>query len=340
MRRLAFLVLGLVACSPAVDSNDTQRATSCGAYLDCLAETDPSTFEDEIGVYGNNGSCFADADDDDCQTACLNKLDDLGEDDVEACQPPPEPSPDPSENPEPDEDGYVDCAAIVGGPTVGPGEPGPLGFPEAACNPRATGMGEFRCCSDDPASVGGGFPAFQGQNISGGMTPYFAGANNGLGTSGLCVRTGDLPAGSGLQEAAAAGCPIPCNPTWDDAGVATVCGANRTCCQTRVIRAEDCVQEDGLWRPATGEDILAGLSNWAPAQHATHQDANGQGCATIAGGGDTSNPEFLGCIEELTVANQRGYCMALAAGQGCPGDQSGFVDACEQINMGLLPPPR
>lgn len=71
--------------------------------------------------------------------------------------------------------------------------------------------------------------------------------------------------------------------------------------------------------------------------------SSGQGYGTIVGSSDISNPEFLGCLEELTLANQRGYCMSLAPGQGCLGDpsvgQAGLLDACEQINMGQLPPP-
>jgi hypothetical protein len=51
------------------------------------------------------------------------------------------------------------------------------------------------------------------------------------------------------------------------------------------------------------------------------------------------NEDFQDCIEQLSVADQRGWCQALQPGQGCPGDQSGYLDACEQINMGLIAPP-
>lgn len=332
---LIAVALCLVACGSNVGSETSSG--NCDAYLDCLAETDPDEFEAEIGVYGNNGSCFADADDDDCQTACLGKLESLGRSE-EACEPPPEPEPEPGSDPKPDASGYVDCAAVAGGNTVGPGEPGPLGFPETACNPRTSGMGESRCCSDDPAAVGGALPAYQNVPSSGSADPYFAGANNGVGTSGLCVRTGDIPSGSGLFEAAAANCPLPCNPTWDDSDVGAVCGQNRVCCQTREIQPEDCVRDpDGSWRPATGDDVLAGVTDWRPDRHATHQDPNGNGCTQAVGTSD--GPEFLDCVAQLSVADQRGFCMALQPGEGCPGEIDGYLDACEQINAGLIPPP-
>ena len=70
---------------------------------------------------------------------------------------------------------------------------------------------------------------------------------------------------------------------------------------------------------------------------ATHQDPNGLGCVIFAGNSDTSNADLATCLEELTFADQRGFCMALQPGQACPGQQG--IDACEQINTGLLPPP-
>src|SRR5690349_21010607 len=53
---------------------------------------------------------------------------------------------------------YVDCAMLgPDEPTVGPGDPGPLGFPIYACNPRSSGVsdGGHRCCSTDPATGDG-----------------------------------------------------------------------------------------------------------------------------------------------------------------------------------------
>jgi hypothetical protein len=332
---LIAVLSGLAACGSKVS---VESRDNCDAYLDCLAETDAEAFEAEIQVYGSNGSCFDNASNDDCETACLQKLEDLGES-IEACEPPPDPPLPPGDDPEPDENGYVNCGQLSdGGPTVGPGEPGPLGFPTAACNPRAdNGGSDYACCSDDPAAVGGDLPQYQ--QTSAGATPIFSGFNNALGTSGMCVRTSDIPAGAGLGEPAAAGCPIPCNPTWEAADIESVCGGDRVCCQTREIQPEDCILDGDTWRPATGADILAGTSNWAPSAHRTHQDPGGQGCTTFAGTSDVGNSDFADCLEQLSVADQRGWCQALAPGQGCPGDQPGYLDACEQINMGLIPPP-
>ena len=220
-----------------------------------------------------------------------------------------------------------------------------VNYPTVAfrCNPRQDKNcpDTHFCCSDDPAAVGGALPAYQTVDGPGsGGTPYFSGANNGLGTKGMCVRTSDLPVGAGLLEPAAANCPVPCNPTWDDGDKMSVCGANRVCCQTVEIEPEDCVQgDDGMWRPVTGADIIAERTNWSAARHVTHQDAGGQGCAQFAGTADNGNPDFLGCLEQLSVADQRGFCMALQPGEACPTEVEGYMNACEQINAGLIAPP-
>ncbi len=192
--------------------------------------------------------------------------------------------------------------------------------------------------------MGGGLPFYT--NIPGtadGTTAYFSGANNGLGTKGMCVRTGDLPSGAGLFEATAANCPVPCNPTWEDSDKLAVCGEGRVCCQTVELEAEDCVQdEDGTWRPAVGTDIRGGRTDWKPARHETHQDPNGQGCGTFANGvTDFEDPDsdFSQCLDQLTVADQRGFCMALQPTEVCPTDVEGYLNACELINLGQLAPP-
>ena len=85
------------------------------------------------------------------------------------------------------------------------------------CNPRQSDNcpETHFCCSDDPAAVGGELPGYMGKDI-GNATPLFSGLNNALGTSGMCVRTEDIPAGSGLLEPNVVNCPIPCNPTWTE----------------------------------------------------------------------------------------------------------------------------
>ncbi|MEX1369011.1 MAG: hypothetical protein AB1Z98_38145 [Nannocystaceae bacterium] len=215
---------------------------------------------------------------------------------------------------------------------VGGGPPGPLGFPPG-CDPRVDpGTNGYRCCSDDPAAAGNGLPAYEGRGIAG-APPYFADANNDVGRSGLCVDVSQV-AGQGLQGTAAIDCPIPCNPTWGSADIATVCGPARQCCQTQELQPADCVEDPdtGRFRPVTGDDIGL-LTQWGLADHATHQDPNGDGCLALAGG-DVTSMAFQECARSLSVADQRGVCMQLAPGQSCPHAQSSYVDACEALNGG------
>jgi hypothetical protein len=236
----------------------------------------------------------------------------------------------------------VDCAEQDWGPTVGGGELGPLGFPVMACNPRTSGEAfGYQCCSTDPTTADGSLPAYEGKPVADGSAAIYADAANGAGTWGMCVRTTDIPPGSGLLAAAANNCPIPCNPTWSDEDVTTVCGAGRVCCQTTELGENDCVQENGVWRAVTGEDIGNGgvvpTTNWNNAAHDTHQDPNGTVCAALAS--DPQSVEFRACIEGLSVANQRGFCMSLGAGQSCPADPTpppgsgpGYRSVCDLMN--------
>jgi hypothetical protein len=219
--------------------------------------------------------------------------------------------------------------------TVGGGALSTLGFPRA-CNPRLQPdiIDGFLCCSTDPATADGTLPAYTGKGITG-SPPLYAGEANGAGTWGMCVRTEDIPEGSGLLDAAAANCPVPCDPTWSDDDVSTVCGSGRVCCQTTELGANDCVQDNGVWRPVSGADIgVEGVvppTNWNNVAHDTHQDPNGNVCLAYAGD-NTASEEFLECIQTLSVANRRGYCMALGPGQACPGADPSYVDACEAKN--------
>lgn len=193
------------------------------------------------------------------------------------------------------------------------------------------------CCSDDPAAPDGAKPDYAGKNIDGGEKPYFSGDNNGLGVSGMCVRVDDI-AGQGLTEFPAANCPIPCNPTWDEAWIDDVCGPTRVCCQTVEVEAKDCVLDpaEGKYRPVTGNDIGADngmggvITEWKPNNHSTHQDPNGISCLALAGGNSMSDI-YPDCVRQLTVADQRGFCMALNGGV-CPTQQVGYVDACDKLN--------
>jgi len=153
----------------------------------------------------------------------------------------------------------------------------------------------------------------------------------------MCVRRADIPAGFGLLAAAAADCPIPCNPTWPSGDVESVCGAGRACCQTFELGDRDCVIEEGstMWRPVTGADIgeqtVTPVTNWNAVAHDTHQDPNGTVCLEYAGG-EPATTEFQECIRHLTVADQRGFCMSFQSASQCPGNDPTYVDACEAMN--------
>ncbi|MBL4684000.1 MAG: hypothetical protein JKY37_05380 [Nannocystaceae bacterium] len=213
-----------------------------------------------------------------------------------------------------------------------------VNYPTVAfrCNPRQSDNcpETHYCCADDPAAVDGLLPNYLQKDIGNSSSPYFSGVNNGLGTSGMCVNRDDIPTGSGLLEPIAANCPIPCNPTWVRDEIDIVCGATRVCCQTGQLEAADCVRDDEgePYRPVNGADI-GGLTDWNAAAHATHQDAAGIECTGIAMGDQTSDA-FLNCIAQLTVADQRGFCMALEAGQVCPTEKPTYVDACTVLNGG------
>ncbi|MEM6293642.1 MAG: hypothetical protein AAGA54_20375 [Myxococcota bacterium] len=209
----------------------------------------------------------------------------------------------------------IDCSTVSeASGTIGPEPFSDLRFPTRHCDPSASGADRYRCCSDDPAAPGGAPPAFEGRPIDGGAPPLFAGANNGRSRSGFCVRTSDFPAGTNLQEPEAAGCPVPCNPTWDSATAASICGQGFSCCQTRALVEADCVADGGSFRPARGSDLLDGTAPWSGG---THQDPDAVACLAAADG-DPTSPTYQACATALTVANARGLCVALPPGQTCP----------------------
>lgn len=213
------------------------------------------------------------------------------------------------------------------------------------CSPRresadngACGPG-YSCCSTDPSTLGGQRPDFDARDIAIGM-PYFAGPNNDLGTKGMCVHLESVREELSLTVDEALGCPIPCNPTWGADDIEATCGEGVECCQTAVIEPDDCIQDDLddplSWRPVRSSDIFEGRTDWASARHRTHQDPNGSACQSfVTRAGVLDDPGFAACIEALTVADQRGYCGRIA--RGCGQDEA--LDACQQINMGLIPPP-
>lgn len=245
----------------------------------------------------------------------------------------------------------IPAFAIAMGATVSSSCIG-VNYPVVAfrCNPRQSDNcpETHTCCSDDPSTADGELPTYAGKTNAG-STPLYADLANNAGTSGMCVNTKKIGAGLSLTAAPAAGCPIPCNPKWSASDVDTICGADFTqggtqsvCCQTVELGPEDCVQTDngtGSFRPVTGADIgneggadkVVPRTNWAAADHDTHQDPGGKVCIALAGG-DTGSAKFAECIRHLTVADQRGFCMQIAAGTGCPTAAPTYIDACEAKN--------
>jgi|GEM_PF-1854665 len=214
-----------------------------------------------------------------------------------------------------------------------------------ACNPAHTSMEEgvcpssYFCCSSDPSTQAGQLPDFDGDDVATGL-PYFAGNNNNLGSRGNCVHRESVREELSLTAGLAAGCPIPCNPTWSTDDVEATCGVGTSCCQAADLEPTDCIQDDPddpqSWRPVRGSDILEGRTNWASIRHATHQDPGGVACEQFATETiDLDDPGFSACVQALTVADQQGYCVDSDA--GCPRNEA--LDACEQISMGLIPPP-
>jgi hypothetical protein len=206
-----------------------------------------------------------------------------------------------------------------------------FGNPSFRCSPATSPdcpEGET-CCSDDPATTGGRLPNyFTGKNDDKYGIPIFSGANNPLSSSGMCVATG------GIDSPFANGCPVPCNPTWDDGRRAAICGDAKCCPMQELDPIKDCVLDPmtGKWRAVTGADIGAPpkLTTWGNAQ-TTNQDPFGAQCKVFATSGGTmpvDEAALADCYTQLSVANQRGFCY-----QDCPC----IEDVCAQKNPGFTP---
>ncbi|MCA9635917.1 MAG: hypothetical protein KC420_07805 [Myxococcales bacterium] len=183
---------------------------------------------------------------------------------------------------------------------------------------------DYTCCSDDPAAQNGLLPAYRGTppNDTYGVA-IFSEMNNALSAQGMCVQL------SGIANPLLNGCPVPCNPTWSTGDISTVCGGVQ-CCQTEQVNPDkDCIVDPmtGRWRAVTGADILAGLTSWG-GLHETNQDPKATGCGLFAGTTDAGNPTFADCLDQLGVANQRGFCNA-----NCPCVE----DLCERKNPDSVP---
>lgn len=310
------------------------QAPECAAYIECLGAVMPPDAVESLGTYGSQGTCWQGtaAEAELCAQECGTRIDELSQQHVNepACQPAPT---DPTEGPVP-VGLKIDCAELPpAGPTVAPDPQGVLGFPTYACNPRTSGNANgYRCCSTDPATANGELPAYEGKGITG-SPPLYADASNDQGTWGMCVHVADIPVDSGLLTDEAMNCPIPCDPQWPDDDVSAVCGLSRACCQVLELQPKDCVQEDGVWRAVTGEDIgnaaITPMTVWTPTSHETHQDPNGVVCTQMFA---DFHEDFAECVRHLGVANRRGYCLALEPGAQCPDRADDYVDACEAMN--------
>jgi hypothetical protein len=212
--------------------------------------------------------------------------------------------------------------------------------------PTDFGTGSYVCCSDDPAALdlddlgAAALPRYAGKSGSG--TPLFSGTNNNLSRSGFCIDTAQVPPSAAIQDPGSGfGCPLPCNPTWSNSDIQTVCGAGTVCCQSVELDEKDCaldpdLGDSGCWRPVTGNDIdsnaFDGLktSNWSPSAHVTHQDPNGTGCTAFITASGGNNQALSACFRRLSVADQRGFCQSGV----CPLTDPAYRDACERKNDG------
>jgi len=201
------------------------------------------------------------------------------------------------------------------------------------------------CCSDDPATQNGLLPEY-GRDVSDADsdTPIFSSNNNSLSARGMCVDPEALvgvntdwlipvEGANGNGDIGQFPCPIPCNPTWTNSQISDVCGADLTCCQTVELGPKDCVYDEITeeYRPVNASDIgemdVTPETRWSPSAHDTHQDPNGTNCMRFA---DGNMDAYADCIAQLTVANERGFCLR-SCDTMLPPD---YVDPCEAMNQG------
>lgn len=202
-------------------------------------------------------------------------------------------------------------------------EPSPVFQCEPAGDDRCPD--ETRCCSADPAALGGDWPEGPG------AVPLFSGASGDRSLFGVCMGT--PPALTDVVDET--GCPLPCDPTWERAVQHDVCGEDSVCCQTRELVEADCVydEDDARWRPMDGRDAVAafeaGKSGWGAG--GTHQDPAFDGCEAYAGG--RGGDEFLACLARLTVADRRGTCRREHEAAPCLSPHNrDYVNPCEAMN--------
>ena len=215
--------------------------------------------------------------------------------------------------------------ALMAGCEIG-NDPTPPPDPVFLCEPAADDRcpSDTRCCSDDPAAVGGEWPDGPG------VVALFSGTSGSRSVTGVCM--GSPPQFTDVVDET--GCVLPCDPTWERDVQHEVCGDDSVCCQTRELVEADCVydEDEERWRPMDGRDALAafeaGEERWGEG---THQDPGFEGCEAYAGGRD--RPAFVECLERLTVANRRGTCRREEEAPPClsPFNRD-YTDPCEAMN--------
>ena len=163
------------------------------------------------------------------------------------------------------------------------------------------------CCSDDPATVGGLDPRYPLLDMRGPgtATPLFSDVNNEWAEFGTCVHNVELP------RVDPAGCSTPCNPRWDAETVAAICGFG-LCVQHQAVSVDDCIEVDGVRRPVRGSDMVD-PEDWIVERSGTRQDPELKRCRAYAAEGATPaerDARLRQCVDALTVADQRGFCIA------------------------------
>ena len=216
--------------------------------------------------------------------------------------------------------------------------------PDCPSDKYAQGKANYVCCSDDPAALDFNdptatvLPKYVGGNGTG--TPLFSGPANSLSKSGFCIDVSVVPLSAAIADPGPGqGCPLPCNPTWGQADVSSVCGPGTICCQTQELGEDDCaldpaLGDNGCYRPVTGGDIneLGGLdvSGWNSSAHDTHQDPNGAGCQAFVASVGGSSQALTECYRRLSVADQRGFCQS----GSCEIDSDpSYLSACARMNL-------
>lgn len=177
------------------------------------------------------------------------------------------------------------------------------------CDPTKEHKDGWICCSDDPAALGGGLPDYPFVDGDVGA-PLFSADKNDASSFGLCGQEPDKPRqiGNRIGETIDGYCPPPCNPTWTEDEIGHVCGSFSICCQSVSIEEDDCFFDGDIWRPIRGTDMVD-PEDWANLPKGTRQDPDLTQCRNYAEGADDYEVAIRACVDALTAADQRGFCV-------------------------------